>query len=204
MKTLFIPAKIKSKIEKSKIINFSKKLPKNIGIAYSIQYKNTALEIKKILSNHKITKFTQILGCSNIKFPKNTEAILVITSGMFHILSMALKNNLPVFRIEKDNIKKISREDIKKIRRKQKASYVNFLNSNRIGVLVSTKSGQQNLKKALEFSKKIKKQSYIFIGNNLNINEFENYEIEHWVNTACPRLDVDSSKIINISQIIEI
>ena len=48
-----------------------------------------------------------------------------------------------------------------------------------------------------EIKNKLKdKQTYLFVSNNLNPSEFENFEIESWVNTACPRLDMDAS-IIN-------
>jgi diphthamide synthase subunit DPH2 len=53
MKKLFIPARINSDIDEKKIQSLN--LPKNIAIAYSVQYKNPALKIKNILSkNHKI------------------------------------------------------------------------------------------------------------------------------------------------------
>jgi len=35
----------------------------------------------------------------------------------------------------------------------------------------------------------------------LNPNEFENFDIDSWVNTACPRLDIESNKVINISKL---
>ena len=55
MKTVYIPVKIKSKVNKKKIKSLSRELPKNIAIAYSIQYKDIAFEIKKLLPNN-VTK----------------------------------------------------------------------------------------------------------------------------------------------------
>ena len=73
-----------------------------------------------------------------------------------------------------------------------------YLNADKVGILISTKPGQQNLKKAIEFKKHLKnKTSYLFIANNINPNEFENFGILSWVNTACPKLDFDLP-IINI------
>ena len=98
MKTLFIPAKTKYKINKSKILLISKKLPKNIAIAYSIQYQEQAMEIKQLLSSsHNITKFIQVLGCSKPVIAKNTQAILLIGDGRFHATSLALETKLPVY-----------------------------------------------------------------------------------------------------------
>ncbi|MBA7494840.1 hypothetical protein ES702_05417 [subsurface metagenome] len=197
--TLFIPAKYKSKVNKSKIKSLSKKLPKNIAIAYSIQYKDIAFEIKELLSNN-ITRITQVLGCSKPKLPKNTQAMLLIGSGRFHALSLAQETKLPIYILENNKLTKISKQELELFERRQRASYVKFLNSEKIGILVSTKPGQQNLKKALNFKKKCKNQAYLFISNDINANEFENFTLDCWVNTACPRLDMDSS-VINIDKI---
>ncbi|MBU2104542.1 MAG: 2-(3-amino-3-carboxypropyl)histidine synthase subunit, partial [Nanoarchaeota archaeon] len=84
MKTLFIPAKSKSEVDKSKIKEISKKLPRNIAIVYSVQYEKQAKEISEILSrDHIITQFKQVLGCSSPKFQK-TQAVLLIGDGKFH------------------------------------------------------------------------------------------------------------------------
>jgi len=203
MKTIFIPTKIKSKVNKSKIISLSKKLPKEIAIAYSIQYQNVAVKIKNILSkNHNITKLIQVLGCSKPAFPKNTKAILLISSGKFHAISLAIESGLPIYTLEYNKLRKISKEDIESFKKKQKASYVKFLNEDKIGILISTKPGQQNLKKALNFKKRLKeKKSYLFISNNIDAREFENFGLKCWVNTACLRLDIEDSSIINIDKI---
>lgn len=203
MKTLFIHAKINSEIDKSKINSISNKLPKNIAIAYSIQYQEIAKEIKKILSkNHKITKFIQVLGCSQPVFSKSTKAILLISSGKFHAVSLAFETKLPVYVLENNSLAQISKKEIEIFEQKQKASYVKFLNSNKIGILISTKPGQQNLKKAMDLKKTIKnKNSYLFLCNNININEFENFEIDSWINTACRRMDLNDNSIINMDKI---
>lgn len=203
MKTVFIPAKIKLEVNKSRILKISKKLPEKIVIAYSIQYQDQAKEIKRLLqSSHKITKVAQILGCSKINPPQSTKAILLIGSGKFHAISLALETKLPVFILEQENFYEISRKDIEFFEKKQKASYVGFLNANKVGILISTKSGQQNLKKALDFKKTLKnKKSYLFLDNTFDANQFENFGLDSWVNTACPRLDMSDTSIINISRL---
>jgi 2-(3-amino-3-carboxypropyl)histidine synthase len=200
MKTLFIQAKINFEINPKKIQSL--KLPKNIALAYSIQYKDVAEKIKQILSKkHKITSFIQVLGCSNPKFSLNTEAVLLISSGRFHAVSLALNSNFPVYILESDNLKKISGEEIENLRKNKKSAYLKFLNSEKIGILISTKPGQENLKRAISLREKLKKKnSYLFISHEINIREFENFDIESWVNTACPRMDFDSP-VINISDL---
>lgn len=200
VETLFIPAKSKATLNKSKIKDLSRKLPKNLAIAYSVQYQELAFEIKKILANHNITSIIQILGCSQPKFSKNTQAILLIGSGRFHAVSLAYETKLPIYVLEKNQLTKISEKDIELYKKKNKASYLKFLNADNIGILISTKPGQENLKRAINLKKKLKKNSYLFISNAINISEFENFGLDAWVNTACPRLDMDSS-VININRI---
>jgi len=197
MKTLFIPAKTKSKINEKKISQL--KLPEKIAIAYSVQFKEIAEKVSKILSaQHKITLMIQVLGCSSPKFPSETEAILLLSTGKFHAVSLAFESGIPVYILEENNIKKILKEEIDSLEKKRKTSYLKFLNAEKIGILVSTKPGQENLEKAISFKSNLKnKKSYLFIGNNIDINEFQNFGINSWVNTACPRMDFDSS-VINL------
>jgi 2-(3-amino-3-carboxypropyl)histidine synthase len=196
MKTLFIPAKSKIKLNKSNL----KGLPKDLALVYSIQYKEIAEQIKKIL---KPIAFTQVLGCSKPKFPKQTKAILLIGDGKFHAKSLAFETKLPTYIYNNRTIEKITKKDTEQMEQNQKASYMKYLHADNIGLLISTKPGQQNLKRAIQFKNKSKKKTYLFIENNLNTTEFENFpQIESWINTACPRMDmVKNSSIININQI---
>jgi 2-(3-amino-3-carboxypropyl)histidine synthase len=202
MKTLFIPAKAKISIDNSIIFNISKKLPKKIIILYSIQFKEIANKIENILSqNHEITNFSQILGCHIPQF-KKAQAILLIGSGKFHAISLMLETNLPIYLLSENRFEQISEKDRTLLQQKEKASYLKFLNSKKVGILVSTKPGQQNLSKALDFKKKLKnKNSYLFISNDINHDEFENFGLDSWVNTACPRLDLENPSIINLQKI---
>ena len=202
MKTFFIPARKISKINKSKVLSLTKKIPINIAIAYSVQYKEQAKEIKSLLSkSHKVNFFTQVLGCSKPNFPKNTKAILLIGNGRFHAISLAFESKLPVYILEDHQLTKISKKEIDVLEQKQKSSYLKFLHADKVGILVSTKPGQQRLKQAIDIKKKLKKQSYLFISNNINTNEFENFGLDSYINTACPRIDMDSNMVINIDRL---
>lgn len=201
MKTLFISAKTKQTLDASALKKISQKLPKNLALCYSIQFEDLAEEIKSQLKQKNITSFTQVLGCSSPHFSKNTDAVLLVGSGKFHAVSLAYETKLPVYVFEDNTFTKISEKEVDKLAKQKKASYVKFLNAKKVGVLVSTKLGQQNLKKALAFKKSLKnKKSYLFISNNINTAEFENFGLASWVNTACKRLDLDSS-VINIGDL---
>ena len=70
-----------------------------------------------------------------------------------------------------------------------------FKSAKVIGVYVTTKPGQQQLKKAKELEEKYPdKNFYYFVSDNLNIGEMENFPfVEMWINTACPRIGFDDS-----------
>lgn len=202
MKTLFIPALSKATLDQSKFIQFAKTLPKNIALTYSIQYLELSKEIKTLLSkSHKITLFTQVLGCSKPKFPKATEAIVLISNGKFHAISLAYESNLPTYLYDNGKFTKILESEIKSLKTNQKVSYLKFLYAQKVGILYSTKPGQLKLNKTI--SKKFKsKKIYKFISNNIDVSEFENFpDIDSWVNTSCPRMDMNYKSLINIGKI---
>lgn len=203
MKTLFIPAYSKAKLDSMQIIGISKQLPNKIFIAYTVQYQQQAIQIRQILSKaHKITGFVQTLGCFDPRVSKETQAILLIADGRFHAVSLAHRIRLPIYTYNMHELHKVSEQEVENLKKQKKASYVNYLNANKVGILISTKPGQNRLKEALTLKSKLKnKMIYFFIANNISAGEFENFNIDCWINTACPRLDFNSSKIININEL---
>ena len=200
MKKYFVQAIMNKEIDESLLQKVSKELPRDIAIFYSSQYVELANQIKSQLGKN-IHAFAQTLGCSRPKLNPKIKAILLVSDGEFHAISLAYKSNLHVFVLNTNKLTKISEEQIKKFSQKKKSSQVNFLSAKKVGVIISTKPGQQRLKQAL--TKKLKdKEVYYFLSNNININEFENFpHIQAWINTACPRMDLNSNKIINIGDL---
>ena len=81
-----------------------------------------------------------------------------------------------------------------------------FLSSKTIGLLVSTKIGQESKAylKIAEKIEKINKNVYIFLTDNIDVREFDNFNyIDFWVNTACFGLGLDSLGVINLQDILE-
>ena len=205
MKTLFIESRLKNLkliLSKQEIA----KLPKNLILCYTIQYKLIAESIKKQLESNKIKilYFKQVLGCSKLN-NKSDLPILLIGTGKFHAINLYLQaSELYILDIADNHISKVPVQDIEKIKAKKRASLLKFLNAEKIGILVSTKPGQENMKKAIELKKKLKnkgKQVFVFVSNNIDTSQFENFNIDSWINTACPGLSNDNSNIINYSEI---
>ena len=99
---------------------------------------------------------------------------------------------------------------IQRILRKCRGSLMKFLNAKAIGVFITTKPGQQQLKASKKLQSKYpKKKFYYFLGNDLNMDDFENFPfIDMWINTACPRIGLDdgvdmSRGIVNLNEALD-
>jgi 2-(3-amino-3-carboxypropyl)histidine synthase len=106
--------------------------------------------------------------------------------------------------LENKKIIKISAKKIQELKAKQRTALIKYFQADKIGILVSTKPGQENLEKAINLKNKLKKknkQVFVFVSNNIDIAQFENFNIDSWVNTACPGLARDSPNIINIGEL---
>ena len=82
---------------------------------------------------------------------------------------------------------------------KRKAQLIKFHSSKEIGIIVSTKPGQNKLEEAKKLKNKFPDKNFYFIlFDNIDYNQLENFNfIEAWVNTACPRIEEDV-KVLNI------
>lgn len=201
MKTLFIEARKKIKLNKEKLKELISILPTPIYITYSIQYKELAERVKEELGEKgkgkQIIGFSQVLGCSELETNANT--ILLIGQGRFHALNLAINSGKEVVVFDNYSISKITKEEIARETQKEKGKYLKFLYSSAVGILISTKPGQNNLSLALKLKEKLgeKKKVYLFLADNINPNELENFPCEIFINTACSGISLDSPRILN-------
>lgn len=211
MKKMFIQAK--SDIDILEVIKEAlPKIKENIGLATTIQHLHNLEKAKVFLEkeNKKVTIIGQTLGCKilnkeNLK--EEIEQYLYIGTGKFHPIQIYLetKKHVLVLNPETQEIKELDKKELELIEKKKKASLTKFYSSKNIGILVTTKPGQNRLKEALELKQKLidkGKEAYIFIEDTLPLNELENFNfIECWINTACPRIADYESNILNIDDI---
>jgi len=200
---------VKKAVEKA-----ADKLPNKVGLVATIQFKHRLKYIKELLRDKgkKAIIGGQILGCdvgAAEKIKDKVNAFLYVGSGEFHPLGVALETGKTVITANPltDEVSRIKKEDIEKYKKQQKGAWMKFLASKNIGILVSTKPGQENMDKALELKKKLEaknKNCYIFLDNTINPGEFDNFPfIESWVNTACPRFADGKRGVINYEKIQE-
>ncbi len=202
MKKAFIPVVVKREPDYEKVREVVNKIPeKKLGVCYSNQFVEVAKKVVDVIDK-KVVCNVQVLGCSSPKFPGETEAILLIGEAEFHAVSLAYESKLPVYVLENDNIRKVDEKEVEKLEKREKGAYMKYLDSKKIGILVSTKPGQEKLNKALEFKKNLKdKEGYLFLSNDINSNEFENFPLDFWVNTACPRMDLEDVSVVNMGKV---
>ena len=223
---LLIDAKWEGKIKLIKELKdyFKEKNIKSVALFASVQFTNIndfIKQIKKLGIKVNTTKAKrtnekiQVLGCDCYEdsfqedIIKNSDAILYIGDGLFHpkaLLLSQIKNQnfkpIIIFDPIANKIKEINKKDIEKQIQKKKRNLKMFINSKTIGILVTIKPGQQYFNSAKNLKEKLhqeNKKAYIFIDNNINITQLENYPfIQCWVNTACPRIGTDD--IVNIEK----
>lgn len=207
MKVVNIHAKSKEDITQiAKKVKFKGKL----GLVTTIQYVDQLKEVQKLFPESVICG--QVLGCDASRAARHNEevdAFLYIGSGKFHPLEVALQTKKKVICANPltNEITEITKEEVELREKRIKGAYLKFLSAKKVGIIVTTKSGQGILPLALRFkdSEIMKeKESFIFLCNTLNFNELENYpDIECWINTACPRIatednDKSTKPIINL------
>ncbi len=225
MKLMFVEAKATEKITlPAKLIL---QLPQRVCIATDVQFVSQLESLKKQLeSSGKKTSVAsgahakyagQILGCSYTKLEcPASDAFLYVGDGLFHPKALLLGSGKDVYIYNpfSKEFRKLPHSDAELIKKHEKAAVTKFLHSDKIGVLISTKSGQievQSGSSALNLLEKKfpEKKFYKLAFDTLDSGQLENFPfIECLVSTACPRLIDDYEKfpkpIVNITELLKL
>ncbi|MBI5072563.1 diphthamide synthesis protein [Candidatus Woesearchaeota archaeon] len=221
MKTLFLEAHVSMDITLSE--EQLNQLPKEIGLFTTVQFIDSLQPLVKQLEKHGIAvkllrgKHTQrdgqILGCEYLDYP--APAFLYIGDGQFHPQAIAIKNNKAIYCYNpySKEMKLFDRTDIEKIVKQHKAAILKFLSADTIGVIISTKPGQQFLKRSIELKERCEakgKKVYLMISNTVDFTQMNNFPfVECWVNSACPRIGIDDKNkvdkpMVNLEDVYEL
>ncbi|MFH0752016.1 MAG: diphthamide synthesis protein [archaeon] len=198
MKTIFVHAR--SKLDVLPVIK-KIKAKKKFGLLTTVQHLHTLDDVKKVFPDSVVGG--QVLGCdvsAAKKINSKVDAFLFIGSGEFHPLQIVRETGKDVYCADPYTltVRIISKSDLENQEKKTRGAFLKFMNADKIGILVSLKSGQNNLKVAEDFKKETKKETFIFLFDTLDFSELENFpDIECWVNTACPRIGYDDSRRIS-------
>ncbi|VVB56868.1 2-(3-amino-3-carboxypropyl)histidine synthase [uncultured archaeon] len=199
---------------------------KKIGLVTTVSHIHQLDDMKKILAEgdpaHPHQTFTsrgglailegQVLGCDSSaadKLAGKVDALLYFGGGEFHPLG--IKADKPVFAVNPYARSSMQINDI--IRRKQKKEQgmlIATAQAKRIGILVSTKSGQFNIHAAENAKKKLLAagipQVSILVTGEVDFNSLQDFNsFDAYITTACPRLVDDSERvgkpIVNLAQL---
>lgn len=189
-----------------------------IGLYASVQFIGNLDSVKEQLAenNIEIIETKQLLGC-DIYSVKEADAYLYIGDGRFHPLALVYAQK------KVDVIKEVicddpignkmtilTIKDIEKTLQKQKAGLTKFLSSQKIGVIITLKPGQEQLNNSFSIEKKYpNKKFYYFIDDKISFDQLENFPfIDVWVNTACPRIGLDDQEmfrggVVNLRDVLD-
>lgn len=198
MKRLYIEAH--SKINLALLLNKIKIKEKKVGVITTIQFEHA---VKKI-NNPKFIFGGSILGCNidnATKIEKQVDAFLFIGSGNFHPLALK-KFNKPIYLLNPltEKFGRISEKELERLEKEKKGRLLKFFAAKKVGIIICTKPGQSLFHQTLKLQEKLKKESFLFLCNDVDPTEFENFsDIDMWINTACPR--IEHKKIINMTDL---
>lgn len=212
MKTLFIEARSDAPVD---LLLEKVKFEGRLGLIATVQHLHFLPLVHKKIKNSVIGG--QVLGCdvSNaLKIDKKVDGYLFIGSGNFHPVQVALKTGKPVLMLDpiSGTVSEVTPLDVELRRKRITAGYAMFLNANKIGILVSSKPGQNRMKEAEKLKKKLNKEgkkANIFVFDTLDFSQLENFpDIECWVNTACYRIALEDydrfpRSVVNLSDLPE-
>jgi len=135
----------------------------------------------------------QVLGCS-FAAARNTGAaeILVVATGLFHATGVALATKARVIALDPftGTAQAVSGDALL---RRRFAAIAKAQGAETIGIIVSSKSGQQRMELARRLSA-LSPRATIVLMRDVLPEELLNLGFDTYVNTACPRLAYDDQK----------
>lgn len=188
-------------------INFLKNY-KNIGLVASLQFIDSIATVKSVLEKTGKRVFVgqtkdmqpgQVLGC-NIgaarEIENNVDCFLVIGSGKFHALGLALATDKPVLMLDVEKGKIDDMKATKQVMLKQRFATIALAkDAKKFGILLSTKPGQMNTELADRLKKKISavgKKAYLLAMDEIMPEKLVGFGLDAYICTACPRIAIEN------------
>lgn len=209
---IYIEAKAKSGVKKA----LEKALPllascKRIGLVTTVQHvdmlgeaKDTLLKSGKVVSvgDAGHLKYAgQVIGCdygNAIAIRKVVDAFVFVGGGRFHAVGVELATAKPTVVADPYEQRAYSiGAEAQRIRKQRWASIQKAIQSERFGVLMGLRTGQQRVEIALRIRDtltKAGKQTTLLAVRELTPDSLLEFpSIDAYVNTACPRISLDDA-----------
>ncbi len=197
----------------------------SLGLATTVQHLHALPEIEKLLgaagfavhiggATRRLQR-GQILGCDigqieTILNP-DIQATVFIGGGRFHALALLRKTQKPVLAADPymEKLEILDESDLRKFYQKRYAAVHKIRNANKIGILVSTKTGQYNHKLVQHARKWLITQGKTFLVVLVSTaipQHLSNFQVDGWISTLCPRVALDDAEqyqkpIINLEEL---
>ena len=197
-----------------------KQLPKKIGICTTIQHLHRIKEVVKQVPGGVLAG--QVLGCraGNVtRLQDKVDAFLYVGTGEFHPIRVALSapgKDVFVYNPESKKLSKLDPAIIEVYKKRVMGALNRFYHAKTVGLLVTTKIGQNNgvkcpysLETKMSLPRKFlarkDKKFYMFAFDTLDHRTLADFPfIDCWVNFACNRImDDENNKIVNVQDILE-
>ncbi len=210
-----IPYKLKNyELVTNKLVDYLKKMNcKKVSLVTTVQFIDYIPKIKKILEKNNIQCFLshgkrvsegQLLGCNYSAVSNKGNLIIYFGDGFFHPIGAALSSGKPVVIVNpfENTILELG-EQKNKFLNQRILLIESAKEKKKFAILVSTKQGQNRIKKAFELKKKLVlagKKVIIYSADMLSPENLLGIDAEVLINTACPRIAIDDFK--NYRQIV--
>ncbi|MFQ5980591.1 MAG: diphthamide biosynthesis enzyme Dph2 [Candidatus Heimdallarchaeota archaeon] len=197
----------------------------SIGLATTIQHLHNLPEIEAFFAKAgfdvhtgKATKRLQrgqILGCDIGLFGgslmEKIQGTVFLGGGRFHALAILRKTKKPVLVADPylRRVEILDANDLQKFYRKRYAAVNKIIEAEKVGILVSTKTGQYNEKLVQQAQKWLEdhgKSFLIVLVSTVLPQHLTNFHVDGWISTLCPRVALDDaeqyfSPIINLDEL---
>jgi len=201
----YVPVRYKGKITLPDELLLQ--LPSRVALFTTIQYHDQLPAWKKALEDEGKKVFLlrpahaafegQLLGCGIEEWKVDADAFLYVGDGLFHPTALLMKNSLPVWTFDPKGgkVAVLDENEVLRAKRQEKGALLAFTRATKVGLLVTTKPGQQRLTLGLKLREKYPdKEFYFFLCDTLDFQGLEDYPfIECFVNTMCPRIGLDDT-----------
>jgi len=175
-----------------------------VGLVATVQHVHALEEAKQVLTRaskramigknlHIGTVPGMVLGCDFSAARVPCDEILFVGSGGFHPTGIALYTGKRVVAADPFT-QHISVFEPDQLRKKRYLAVGRALDAKSVGILVSTKSGQLKLNEAITLKRKAEEKglvAYLIALDEITEARLLGYNVDVFVNTACPRLVED-------------
>ncbi len=184
-------------------------LPKRVGLLTTTQFRAWLPQIKEHLEkaghvvaigepDRRVAYAGQLLGCDYHTaevVAKDVDGYLYVGTGEFHPLGVAFLTDKPIIIADPERGSARTLADLKeRVLRQRWAAIARAKDALVFGIIVSKKIGQGRMEMAKELkglAERHGRQANVFLLDLVSPEFLEGYQVDAWVNTACPRIAIE-------------